>query len=209
MDVVLLAVWIVTVAAVLAWPYLSHSPQIGDDRTRQTVRLSLLYYGVAASLLPWLGDDEWRAGRGLGRLARWCWTFAWATYLVHLTMAFHYYHHWSHADAMRHTQERSQFGAGIYVSHLFTLLWTADVAWWWLLPGRYAHRPAWIGWCGHGFMVFVIFNATVVYEEGLIRWGGLGLLTWLLVLWLLARTGVMNRRSANGEIKAGPGLNQL
>jgi hypothetical protein len=68
------------------------------------------------------------------------------------------------------------------------LLWTADVAWWWLLPGLYARRSPWIGWCEHGFMVFIIFNATVVYEEGLIRWSGLGLLTWIMVPWLLAWT---------------------
>jgi hypothetical protein len=173
---------------------LSQSPSLGDDLTRSTIRLSLVYYGIAASLLPWLRGDQWCARTGWGRLARWCWTFAWATYLVHLAMAFHYYHHWSHADAVRHTAERSGFGAGIAMSHLFTLAWTADVLWWWFLPSRYAQRPAWIGWSEHGFMVFVIFNATVIYEEGPIRWAGLVLLAWLAAMQVFAWAALRARR---------------
>jgi hypothetical protein len=87
-------------------------------------------------------------------------------------MAFHYYHHWSHADAVRHTEVVAHFGAGIYVSHFFTLVWTLDVLLWWLRPAAYAARSPWVGRLLHGFMVFVIFNATVVYEEGAIRWAG-------------------------------------
>jgi hypothetical protein len=108
----------------------------------------------------------------LAPLARWCWTFAWATYLVHLAMAFHHYHHWSHADAVEHTEIVSGFGKGIYVSHLFTLAWTADALSWWLQPARRALRPSWIDWLLHGFMAFMIFNATVIYEAGPIRWAG-------------------------------------
>jgi hypothetical protein len=196
-DALLVAVWLVSLGAVVALPNLLDSPTVGDDLTRYTIRLALVYYAMAVSLLPWLRRDEFRARTGRGRLARWCWTFGWATYLVHLAMAFHYYHHWSHAEAVSHTRERSGFGAGIAVSHLFTLVWTADVAWWWLLPDRYSERPAWVGWCVHGFMVFVIFNATVVYEEGLIRWAGLGLLAWLATVRVVA--WVSRRAAGVGE----------
>ena len=41
-------------------------------------------------------------------------------------MAFHHYHHWSHADAVQHTAIVSGWGNGLYVSHLFTIAWTAD-----------------------------------------------------------------------------------
>lgn len=151
----------------------------GDFLVRGTVRVALLYYTAAVSLLA-LG--------GSWRLARLCWTLAWAAYLVHLAMAFHYYHHWSHADAVAHTRAVSGVGEGIYVSHLFTLLWTADVTWWWLRPAAYAARPAWIGRTLHGFMLFVVFNATVVYERGFIRWAGVGLTAWLaaLAVWHVA-----------------------
>jgi hypothetical protein len=135
---------------------------------------------------------EWTA-TGRGQLARWCWTLAWSAYLVHLAMAFHHYHHWSHADAVEHTRAVSGVGEGIYVSHLFTLLWTLDVACWWLLPGRYATRPAWIDVTLHSFMVFVIFNGTVVYEAGTIRWAGLGMFAVLAVVWLLKIRGDRSR----------------
>ena len=31
----------------------------------------------------------------------------------------------------------------------------------------------------HGFMLFVIFNAMVVFESGLIRWAGVAMVVWL------------------------------
>ena len=99
-------------------------------------------------------------------------------------MAFHFYHHWSHAAAVRHVHERSGFGEGIYVSHAFTLLWTLDVAFWWLPAMSYAVRSPWIDWSLHGFMAFIVFNSTVVYEQGFIRWAGVILFVVLGVLWL-------------------------
>jgi hypothetical protein len=185
--------WAVALAGILAAPSLLPSADAGDDRTRNTVRLSLAYYAAAAALMLRLGGDDWAAATARGRLARACWTLAWAAYLVHLGMAFHYYHHWSHADAVRHTYERSGFGEGIYVSHLFTLAWTLDVVFWWLRPARYAARPAWVGRLLHGFMAFIIFNGTVVYETGFIRYAGALLFSALGVLWLHRRAA---RRAA-------------
>jgi hypothetical protein len=167
--------WLILLAATLAAPFALGSSTPGDDLTRYTIRLSLFYYALAATLMLLLRGDEWTAINGRGRLARLLWTFAWATYLVHLAMAFHFYHYWSHADAMEHTREVSGIAEGIFVSHLFTLAWTADVLAWWLRPAWYARRPAWIGWLLHGFMVFIIFNGTVVYETGLIRWAGVAM----------------------------------
>src|SRR5260370_21986265 len=89
-----------------------------------------------------------------------CWSVAWVGYLIHLGMAFHHYHHWSHAEAMLHTKERSGFGEGIFASHLFTVFWTADVLARWFAPSW--RRPCWLGWALHGYMVFMIFNATVI-----------------------------------------------
>lgn len=176
-EAVLAAAWVGLLAAVFL---LAPPADPGDFLIRGTVRVALLGYAAAASLLLWPGGS-WR----IGRL---CWTLAWAAYLVHLAMAFHHYHHWSHADAVEHTRAVSGVGEGIYVSHLFTLLWTADVAWWWLRPASHAARPAWVGACLHGFMFFMVFNATVVYESGFIRWAGVALTVWLAALLLVRRT---------------------
>ena len=80
----------------------------------------------------------------------------------------------------------SGVGEGIYVSYLFTLLWAADVAWWWLQPGRYTNRAAWIDRSLHGFMLFIVLNGMVVFETGAIRWAGLLGLAVLAVAWLAA-----------------------
>jgi len=179
--------WVALLALVLLLPWLTASPTAGDDLTRHTVRLALLYYAAALTLMIQLRPPEWLARSGKGRLARWCWTLAWAAFVVHLAMAFHHYHHWSHEEAVRHTREVSGVGEGIYVSHLFALAWTADVAAWWLRPAWYALRPPWVGRALHGFMLFVVFNATVVYETGLIRWAGVALFAWLALVWAWGR----------------------
>jgi hypothetical protein len=180
-------VWAALLALVLAWPSLTASATAGDDLTRNTVRLSLLFYAAALTLMMRLRPGDWAAATGRGRLARWCWTLAWATFVIHLGMAFHHYHHWSHDDAVRRTRDVTGFGEGVYVSDLFALVWTADVAAWWLRPAWYARRSPWVGRALHGFMLFIVFNATIVYETGLIRWLGVALFAWLALAWTSSR----------------------
>lgn len=175
MDGWTVLLWGLLLTATLTVPFLTHTPNLGDDLTRYTVRLALLYYAVAAALMLRLRPDEWLASAGRGRLTRWCWTLGWAAYLVHLGMAFHFYHGWSHRNAVEHVEQVSGFGPGIFVSHTYTLVWTLDVCWWWRRPGSYARRAAWVGWALHGFLAFIIFCATVVYEQGFIRWAGVAL----------------------------------
>jgi hypothetical protein len=166
-------VWVMLLTGLLAAPYLLHRPDPGADLTHQTAWLFLIYYGLALVGLLLSGPRSRPISPIFGRVARTCWTLAWAAYLVHVGMAFHHYHYWSHAAAVAHVEQASQFGPGIYFSYLFTLLWTADVAWWWIAPARYARRSR--GWGGllHGFMLFMVFNATVVYGSDPFRWGGI------------------------------------
>jgi hypothetical protein len=113
-------------------------------------------------------------------LARGIYTWACAIYFLHLVLAFHLGHAWSHGHAVEHVEERSGFGPGIFVSHAFSLLWLADVIWSWAAFGSYRRRGGW--WNGpiYGFMAFVVFNATVVYGEGSFR--GCFALVFLLVI---------------------------
>ena len=156
----LVAIWCLALAAAIVLPEWTRPDDPGDGRIRQTVRVALACYFVAVAQLV------------SGRDARLAWTLGWAAYVVHVALAFHYAFGWSHTAAVQQTRERSGVGEGIYVSHLFTLLWTADVGWSWLAARRHAMRPRWVTWALHGFMAFVVFNATVVYETGVIRWAG-------------------------------------
>jgi hypothetical protein len=170
---------------VLGTPFLLDPARADDLLIRWTVRLSLAYWTIAVSTFL-LGGTAYQARLGgWPRFGRWCWSFAWASYLIHLAVAFHFYHHWSHHHALEHTREVSGSGEGIFVSHLFTIVWTLDVLWWWAAPGMYMRRPVWVGLLLHGFMAFIIFNGTVVYETGMIRWAGLAMFVWLGALALI------------------------
>jgi len=160
---------------------------LGDTITRNTVRLSLSWYLAALLLMLGSRPSDWSALTKRGLIMRWCWTWAMLSFLVHLAMAFHYYHHWSHADAFERTRQVSGTGEGIYVSYLFTWLWLGDVLWWWLNPSSYSRRAVAIGRTLHTFMLFIVFNGTVVYETGVIRWAGLIGFGLLAGRWLITR----------------------
>jgi hypothetical protein len=195
---------IVWIAAALSLVVLSVAPwfldagSYGDALVRGSVRLALLYYGIAACVMLIMRPSDWWPLSSRGWLARTFWCAAYAAYLIHLAMAFHYYHHWSHADAVDHTREVAGVGEGIYASHLFTLLWGADVVNWLCAPAGYATRRAWIGRTLHAFMIFIIFNGTVVYETGFIRWAGIALLTVLAIAWTAGRA---SRRQPDVDVK--------
>jgi len=195
---------------------------IGDLLTRNTVRLSLAWYAAAIVLMLFLKPADWAVGREVsgtgtsgtgpsgtgpsgmrvsegtlprGWAARWCWTWGLICFLVHLGMAFHYFHHWSHAHAFERTREVARVGEGIYISYLFTLLWAADVAYWWLRPERYASRSPWIDRSLHAFMLFIVLNGMIVFESGPIRWVGVVGFVLLAVAWRVARGGRRSRQA--------------
>jgi hypothetical protein len=157
-------------------------PSIFDDPVRITIWLALLLYGAALTSVQ-------------RRKRRWLWTLACSCYLLHVIAAFHFVHHWSHADAMEHTERVGGFGEGIFVNHLFTLLWTADVISWWLRPGWHEHRARWIDVSLHGFMLFVIFFAAVWFVDWPMRWMGIGLFVWLGCWWVVQRRKRQSRSS--------------
>ena len=134
-----------------------------------------------------------RASRSSARVA---WTLGWLAFVIHVIAAFHYVHAWSHAEAFRHVEEVGGFGEGIFVSYAFLLFWTADVVWWWASPGSHRTRPGWLTRAWLGVMVFVTFNAGVVFEEGLVRWAVAG--------GLLLLVGVMLVPSRRSRASAGP-----
>ncbi len=201
--------WLVLLIALFSHPFVVAADErtTADLLTRNTVRLSLLYSVIALTLMTFLRREEWRAESPRGFLTRWCWTLAWAAFAIHVGVAIQVYHHGSHAEAVQHTQDASGFGPGIYVSHLFTLLWTVDVASWWLRPRWYAQRSPWFDRVLHSFLLFLWFCGTVVYETGLIRAVGVAVFLWLAAVWGWKRWSAFSQGSAReaprGDIERG------
>lgn len=178
----------------------------GDPATRYTVRLSLFWYAVAYISLLARRNDRWqritvdatskscdsshtscrsllaslcRECRSL-RMIRWYWTLGLISYLVHVAVAFHYFHQWSHRVAVEYTQRTSGFGSGIYASYLFSLVWLADVLMAWMSPQKYANRSQFQTNAVHLFLLFMVFNGAIVFASGPTRWISLAVFCWIL-----------------------------
>jgi hypothetical protein len=153
----------------------------GELWTRWTVRLAMTLYVMSLAVRgfkrPWLDAS------------RLLWTVGCLAYLVHVGCAFAFYHHWSHADAYRATAQRTEemtgfaWGGGLYANYAFTLVWIADVAWWWLRSNDYVMRSRWIEWGVQGYMAFIAFNAVVIFGNDEIRWAGIAACVMLAVVW--------------------------
>jgi hypothetical protein len=156
----------------------------GELLTRVTVWLALCAYAIGAgALLLARGRTGWRA------CARVVWTFGCVLFLAHVASAFTYYHHWSHAAAYRETAERTgamtgvRWGGGIYLNYIFALAWVADVCWWWFAPESFAARSPRLNATWQGFFFFMVFNGTVVFGNGSVRWLGVVICGGLAVIW--------------------------
>jgi hypothetical protein len=143
--------------------------QTGELLTRWTVRVAMALYVTSLATRLYFPKGS--------RLA---WTAGCLAYLLHIACAFEFYHHWSHAEAYAFTARQTatavgwDWGGGLYVNYAFTLVWLADVGWWWISVESYRARSRWIGWAVQGFMGFIAFNATVVFAAGFSRWFGIG-----------------------------------
>jgi len=144
----------------------------GEWIVRASIWLALLCYpaGSYAVLL------ERPLARRLARLAR---SLGCAAFLIHVLSAFDVFYLWSHEVALRETARQvgeltgRPSGAGLYLNYLFTIVWLLDAAWWWRDAERYRRRSALSLLLLHGFFLFIIFNATVVFEDGAMRLFGL------------------------------------
>jgi hypothetical protein len=121
------------------------------------------------------------------------WTLGWLVFLAHVAAAFHFVHHWSHAAATEATNRQTleligrPAPYGIYFNYAFLLVWTADVTWQWFAPQIHVRRPPPITWLIHGFMLFVIINAVIVFGQGATRWLGAAALAILAVVTVVRR----------------------
>jgi hypothetical protein len=173
---------------------------IGELITRWTIRAAVLLYvlAVAGELqrrVAWAACPPsrrvaWAACPPSRRVAwaacpplleaitRWAWTLGCGLCVAHVAAAFHFYHGWSHAAAYRDTARQTaevsglDWGGGLYFNYAFTLLWVADALWWWLAPSSRRARPFFLTAALEAYFAFIVFNATVVFETGAMRWFG-------------------------------------
>jgi hypothetical protein len=171
-TIVVVAIWPMLLAGAFLAPRVLADDDPADVVTRQTARVAVLYWGIAAAAILL----RYR------QLGRWAWTLGCLAFLIHVATAFDRVHGWSNSAAVQHVEEVSGFGRGLYISYAFTVLWVVDAAWWWLDARGYDARPAWLDGGIHGFIAFLMFSGTVIYEVGFIRWAALILFSLLALL---------------------------
>lgn len=162
-----------------------------------SVRLGLIAYVMS------LAESMWAMGSNRGRVT---WTVGGLACLAHILLAMHFQHDWrlaaAYAETARQTREiiGLDWGGGIYINFLFAAVWLADAAWWWCSPASRAARGKWLSWAIHGFLAFIIFNATVVFKTGPLRWTALAA---CLALIMMAAIAVNRARQARRRKESG------
>jgi hypothetical protein len=156
----------------------------GELLTRATIWAALAGYtcGVAAFILS-------RKRQSWDRAARLAWTIGCVCLLAHAVCAFHFYHGWSQTAAYRETARQTaevfgfNWGGGLYINYALIAGWMLDVLWWWRSLDAYRSRPRLLAAAWQGFLIFIFFNATVVFETGPLRLIGLSVCLALCLLW--------------------------
>ena len=145
-------------------------PLLRDALVRGSAWLSFACYILA--LACWLRHSS-------SSLVRWFWTLGCLIFLIHVALAFRLVHQWSHQQAFEATKLQGGVGEGIYFNYLVIAVWLADVLWWWFKKPGYEHRSRWITWFVQGFLLFMWFNAAVVFAHDylwIVGLSGFGLL---------------------------------
>lgn len=131
----------------------------------------------------WLAVFAWAAAEvlkslGRPRAARALWTSGAALLGIHIALAFHYWHGWSHAAAYASTALQSEqltgvaSGWGIYLNYALLAVWTADAAWWWAAPRGYETRSRFLDGAIFAFFLFMMINGAVVFATTAMRYAG-------------------------------------
>lgn len=131
----------------------------------------------------WLAVFAWAAtevlkARGCPSTARAVWTSGAALLAIHIALAFHYWHGWSHAAAYASTAIQSAqltgvaSGWGIYLNYAMLAVWLADAAWWWADPVAYDTRSRAIDRTVFAFFLFMMVNGAVVFATTPMRYAG-------------------------------------
>jgi hypothetical protein len=159
--------------------------RLGEFLTKATIWISIAAYTIGCVVFALRRSKS----EILTRLA---WTLACASLIAHYIFAFQFYHSWSHTSAYVDTARQTErvfsinWGGGLFINYALLMLWIADVGWWWWAGLQsYSRRPLSLLIVWHSFFVFIIFNATVVFEDGIQRWVGLTVCLILCLSWTI------------------------
>jgi hypothetical protein len=153
----------------------------GHDVTNLEIQLSSMW-PIFFWCVYWLFMLAQKPGSTVPWILRIFWPLGCVLLLLHIAIAFHLGHGWSHEVAWKHTQEIGGYGDGIYVNYAFALVWLADAMWLAIAPGSYLTRPRWLHWTIHGFLAFVMINAAVVFGSW---WSRFTFANFAVMLWLV------------------------
>ena len=138
--------------------------------------------------------------RRAGFWQRCMWSLGACLLLLRVLLAFVYFHHGSHASAVRETARQTaaltgwSWGGGVYINEVFVLYWLLDAGLMWL-PDRSGRpvsamtEPPLRRWhlVRHAVAAFMMFNATVVFGPSFWRWlVPLAVLTLFLGRWYVS-----------------------
>ena len=171
--------------------------ETGEFLTRATIWVAIVVYAIGSVVFALArGRSRWDS------VTRVLWTVAVLSLVGHFICAYQFYHHWSHDSAYLDTARQTDeviglnWGGGLFINYAFLTLWTIDVSWWWLRGlASYRSRPWPVVAAWHGFLIFILFNAMVVFKDGPTRWVGLVICVVLLFSWArIARQGLTKSR---------------
>lgn len=121
---------------------------------------------VSVTLYAWSLFTFVKCGRQKSKIPhtdQYIWAASWVLCVVHVLLAFHFEHHWSHQEALKHTAEVTasvtgfNWSIGLYVNYLFLVLWGINVA-------RRIRSPATTTTLTfHLVAAFMMLNATAVF----------------------------------------------
>lgn len=157
----------------------------GELLTKATIWAALAGYAIGLTTL--LLSEGRRSWHSATRIA---WTAGCISLIAHIACAYHFFHGWNHASAYKETARQTfevygwYWGGGLYINFALMFAWIADVIWWWGRLDLYRRRSKWLSGTWHVFLAFIFFNATVVFEGGVLRWLWLLFTVTILFLWL-------------------------
>lgn len=147
---------------------------------------------------------------------KWIWTASFVGFAIHVLSAFHFVHHWSHAEAYAATARETrqllgrEFGEGVYFNYLFLVVWAIDVVHRWLPLRKDSKYVRWLLGLGLVYLLFIAFNGLVVFKTGWLRWLGI-LASSALILAACYRSIILKTaaRAAPPQIHCAPTKDSL